>query len=713
MKNDFQTISAKAHLSWLGLLLLLGPMTLAIAQDELLTVDDVVAQEPIAQGQNALQREDQKLDSDPAEPAQVIQQTTEAAVPAAQDISTITSDANDTEWRELDTKVLASRIAAGSMLYETLDSNVDGLLDSLEVGASRRSILKLDSDSDGNLSPSELGADGFYPAVLRLDPIMQVLDTDGDYNISTLEVVDVEAKLKQMDLNGDWQIDQQELKVDFDSVALQKSEDLMGRFSAPEAGVSVQVATAEVYLLQQMDSELGLVLGNGTELVDSMGQRLHYWAQTSPAQTVAAADLLPNGLLLRAAIPTPRKPFETDRRQHGLIELLDWNGNVIWNYQRCDVPNYCLYGQLTVMPNGNVIVASTETGPSSAVNSSLGVPTSDAMIYELRPNYKDSTTEIVWQWGGGLADKDMPSADSVLSYNHELDQLLMTSADQRKVNILDHSISGANAVMHRVGINDLVANTLDNSGYKILDAQWVQDIAGQADIALLVEFEGHYSIYEIKLVMNKNGTYTKEVLPQVVKVLALPVSEGSQVDYYSMRPISDGGFLLVDGLRNRVIRIDQSGTLFYLGNHYDRLISGVQRYQPDYAAFSDKSLNLKTSLSGNESTIAMLESQETPAGTDQALTGIWSMMIETPMGTEALELKLVQQGDLIAGDLDGEPVSVAVVDNTIELTLERVSPAGVVTIVYQGVYDTTGMSGEYTFASGPTTGTVRSWSASR
>ena len=98
---------------------------------------------------------------------------------------------------------------------------------------------------------------------------------------------------------------------------------------------------------------------------------------------------------------------------------------------------------------------------------------------------------------------------------------------------------------------------------------------------------------------------------------------------------------------------------------------------------------------------------------DELLTGVWSMLIDTPMGEEASELTLVQKGELIAGNLDGDPLKVEVTDNTIEMTLERVSPAGIVTIIYNGIIDEAVISGNYIFDSGPTTGTTRSWSASR
>ena len=145
----------------------------------------------------------------------------------------------------------------------------------------------------------------------------------------------------------------------------------------------------------------------------------------------------------------------------------------------------------------------------------------------------------------------------------------------------------------------------------------------------------------------------------------------------------------------------------------------MELYQQDYAAFNDKGLAPTITAVTPEYEKPVIEEQATVleqvvvSDQDELLTGVWSMLIDTPMGEEASELTLVQKGELIAGNLDGDPLKVEVTDNTIEMTLERVSPAGIVTIIYNGIIDEAVISGNYIFDSGPTTGTTRSWSASR
>ena len=615
-------------------------------------------------------------------------------------------------------------IRRGSSLSNALDTNQDDVIDAVEVANSKRSLLKLDLNSDGTISSSELGAIEGYESILRIHKLQQTLDRDGDNQLSSLEVLEAETHLKQLDTNADWSLSNEELISPLTTENVSSWAWLLDQDNDPTNDLSQQSAdTSDWYLMHQGDSQLGLELGLNSVLLDAAGEVVHQWPHKKPAAIGSRAELLSNGLLLRSSSVSDREPFSTLYKQHGLIELVDWNGNVVWEYQYCDQNNYCLYGPVTSLPNGNILITAYQSSLEfSAGDSSPAVGSNKtAGIYEIKPNYDDGSTELIWSWGEDSVGQPMPDELAGLSFDVELNQIAFTASDHQKVVIIGRGVNQSNAALHSISMSDLQAEDQASEQLQILDAQWLQDISGQADIALLLKHDEGYSIRELSLPINKNGTYVQAVKPVLVKQLEFFAEQS--YEFHGLTPLENGGFLLLDETSNSsIVSVNQAGELSSLPNKNNTRITSVKVYQQDYAAFNDKAI-AKTAVAVTppveeapgveEQALIVTQAQKEVSDQDELLTGVWSMLIDTPMGEEASELTLVQQGELIAGDLDGDPLKIEVTDNTIEMTLERASPAGVVTIIYNGIIEEAVISGDYIFDSGPTTGTTRSWTASR
>lgn len=223
-------------------------------------------------------------------------------------------------------------------------------------------------------------------------------------------------------------------------------------------------------------------------IINSDGDILHQWDNsniTSPEAT--PGYLTPNGLFLRGIESPLAAGGDFSVGRWGTVQLVDWDGAVVWEYDGCTDNIECFHHDLELLPNGNILVtafhrydendASLEFGWNVTGQGKLLID----IIYEIKPNLIDGASEIVWEWK--WVDHVIQDGDSTLpnygiiaehpekidlhyfnskesrlpillgththinsiDYNPERDEILVSSATYDEIYIIDHSTTIAEA----------------------------------------------------------------------------------------------------------------------------------------------------------------------------------------------------------------------------------------------------------------------------
>jgi hypothetical protein len=221
--------------------------------------------------------------------------------------------------------------------------------------------------------------------------------------------------------------------------------------------------------------------GNTTYLIDKCGKQVKTWNSTyKPGQSVY---LLNDGTLLHTGLTT-NTTFNAGGKG-GVIEKIDWNGNVTWSYTISDATK-CQHHDAKILPNGNVLVIAwekkTNTQAIAIGRTSTLVPTVlwSEQILEIQP-VGATGGNVVWEWHlwDHLAqdvDATKPNYTTIasnpqllninygasatvsdwihmnaLDYNPTLDQIVMSSHNLNEIWIIDHSTTTAQAASHSGG----------------------------------------------------------------------------------------------------------------------------------------------------------------------------------------------------------------------------------------------------------------------
>jgi len=138
-------------------------------------------------------------------------------------------------------------------------------------------------------------------------------------------------------------------------------------------------------------------------LLDMQGEIVHRWETES---TTEAGILLDDGHLLRWGIANDKcERFQGPGIDGGLIEELDWEGNVVWRFVQKD-DYQLLHHDIALLPNGNLLFLvwehrytedALEWGRDPAQVGEAGM-WPDA-VYEIAPDRAAGEGgEIVWEW---------------------------------------------------------------------------------------------------------------------------------------------------------------------------------------------------------------------------------------------------------------------------------------------------------------------------
>lgn len=214
-----------------------------------------------------------------------------------------------------------------------------------------------------------------------------------------------------------------------------------------------------------------------TYLINMSNQVVHSWSHTKTGGY--SCYLLEDGTLLRSAASSNSQL--NGGGAAGVVQKIDWDGNIVWEYTYSS-STYRSHHDIEPMPNGNVLLIAWEVKTAAqAVQTGLdhsAVIWPDHII-EIEPVGTNSGN-IVWQWHawdhlvqdydaaksnyGAVANHpellDINMGSSVagdwmhingISYNSELDQIVISSHFLDEIYVIDHSTTTAEAANHSGG----------------------------------------------------------------------------------------------------------------------------------------------------------------------------------------------------------------------------------------------------------------------
>ncbi|MGB0579426.1 MAG: aryl-sulfate sulfotransferase [Limisphaerales bacterium] len=219
-----------------------------------------------------------------------------------------------------------------------------------------------------------------------------------------------------------------------------------------------------------------------TWLVDNDGQVVHSWVtEYSPGNSVY---LLSNGNLLRSVKPPNASGFGQGGAGGG-IQLLDWDGNTIWEHLYAN-DRHRQHHDIQPLPNGNILAIAwekkTRAEAIQAGRNSRWLEGNELWpekIVELKPRGKWDA-EVVWEWhiwdhliqdhdqtkdNFGVV-KDHPELIDInftargqadwnhvnsIDYHPEFDQIILSSHNQHEFWVIDHSTTTEEAAGHKGG----------------------------------------------------------------------------------------------------------------------------------------------------------------------------------------------------------------------------------------------------------------------
>jgi len=256
--------------------------------------------------------------------------------------------------------------------------------------------------------------------------------------------------------------------------------------TVPECGPNVRVETYAAGLYNGY-TLFAPMHETTTYLIDICGVVVHTWE--SAYHPGHGTYLLENGHLIHAGMVGSMdfSPPSTG----GVVEELDWEGNVVWSYTYCD-DQRCLHHDIEPLPNGNVLMVAWEK-KTVAEAVAAGRDPSNLAIDQLWPDHIIEVEpvlpeggNIVWEWhlwdhliqdfdpaqanhgvvadhpelfdvNGALAGDGSPDTGADLShvnsidYNPDLDQILISVHRYNEIVVIDHATTTAEAAGHTGG----------------------------------------------------------------------------------------------------------------------------------------------------------------------------------------------------------------------------------------------------------------------
>jgi len=361
-----------------------------------------------------------------------------------------------------------------------------------------------------------------------------------------------------------------------------------------------------------------------TFLIDEGGNTVHTWSSnTRPGLSVY---LLENGELLRTGIAanTPSTFQGQFGGSAGVIEVLDWQSNVVWS-KTLATETYLSHHDVEPLPNGNILAvvweAKTAAEAQALGRTSVSGDTLWAgAVYEIcRASASNNCTDgdIVWRWSTwehviqdtdntiattyvtdisahpdkvnlnyttGKASSDWTHINSV-DYNATTDQIVLSVRSFSEYWIIDHS-DASQGIVTRVGNPAAYNGTGEQTLYAQHDAQWIEKgFSGAGNIMVFNNGqnrpEGDFS--SVDEFCHQSGGCT-------LGAMVASYSEGVSGEFYAdhisgAHRLENGNTLVCEGTEGRLFEYNPSHQVVWEYN-YGSEIFRATRYESDYSGLA-------------------------------------------------------------------------------------------------------------------------------
>ena len=351
-----------------------------------------------------------------------------------------------------------------------------------------------------------------------------------------------------------------------------------------------------------------------TYLIDNCGEKVHSW--NSNFKPGLSVYVLENGTLLRTRNTT--NPTFNVGGSGGGIEMIDWNGNIIWDYTISSTSE-CHHHDIEYLPNGNVLAiiwdSKTQAEAAQAGRSTSGATLWSEKIIEIQPDLINGGGTVVWEWkawdhliqdsdsskdnfgnvssspelmdvnytSGNPTNEDWLHINSI-DYNPALDQIVLSSHSFSEIWIIDHSTTSAEAASHTGGDYNKGGDLLYRWGnpqaydqgsindqllFKQHDANWIDD--SYTDGGKIMVFNNQagtptdYS--EVNVIdppIDASGNYTYTGSAYLPSSFHWAYQSSTATDFYAAnisgaQRLPNGNTLICEGTTGKFFEVDYSG----------------------------------------------------------------------------------------------------------------------------------------------------------
>ncbi len=353
-----------------------------------------------------------------------------------------------------------------------------------------------------------------------------------------------------------------------------------------------------------------------TYLINNCGEKVHSWPSNyRPGQSVY---LLENGNLLRTG-NTNNSTFNAGGKG-GIIEIIDWNGTVIWDYTLSSTTQ-CQHHDVEYLPNGNILAivwdAYTSAQATAAGRTTAGASLWADKIVEIQPDFTNGGGTIAWEWkawdhlvqdenatannfgsvanspqlidvnyvGGPATGSDWLHINSV-DYNPTLDQIVLSNHNFSEIWIIDHSTTTAEASGHTGGNSGKGGDLLyrwgnpraynqgtinDQLCFAQHNAYWID--SGYTDAGMIMIFNNqtgsNYSTVDVlNPAVDASGNYSYTAGKYAPSNFHWTYTASTPSDFYAAnisgaQRLPNGNTLICQGPSGRLFEVDKAGTIVW------------------------------------------------------------------------------------------------------------------------------------------------------